>query len=68
MAGQPQYGIRAQGAEEVSGRGLFLVDAHSSRWGIHEGTTHVWFELRVGATQSGPNPRRPRRGRPEALD
>jgi hypothetical protein len=22
-----------------------IVDAESSRWGIHEGTTHVWFEL-----------------------
>ena len=27
------------------GWGLNLVDAESSRWGIHEGTTHVWFEL-----------------------
>lgn len=29
----------------VGGRGLNLVEAESSRWGIHEGTTHVWFEL-----------------------
>jgi len=27
------------------GRGLMVVDAESSRWGIHEGPTHVWFEL-----------------------
>jgi anti-sigma regulatory factor (Ser/Thr protein kinase) len=31
--------------EDVGGRGLAIVDAESSRWGIHEGTTHVWFEL-----------------------
>ena len=29
----------------AGGRGLTIVDAESSRWGIHKGTTHVWFEL-----------------------
>ena len=29
----------------AGGRGLTIVDAESSRWGIREGTTHVWFEL-----------------------
>lgn len=36
--------------DEVGGRGLAIVDAEASRWGIHEGTTHVWFEL----ARSGP--------------
>ena len=36
--------------DEVGGRGLAIVDAEASRWGIHEGTTHVWFELE----RSGP--------------
>lgn len=31
--------------DEVQGMGLAIVEAESSRWGIHEGTTHVWFEL-----------------------
>ena len=31
--------------DEVRGRGLAIVDAVSSRWGIHEGTTHVWAEI-----------------------
>jgi anti-sigma regulatory factor (Ser/Thr protein kinase) len=31
--------------ESVGGRGLAIVGALSNRWGIHEGTTHVWFEL-----------------------
>jgi anti-sigma regulatory factor (Ser/Thr protein kinase) len=29
----------------VGGRGLAVVDAAASRWGIHEGSTRVWFEL-----------------------
>jgi anti-sigma regulatory factor (Ser/Thr protein kinase) len=32
------------------GRGLMIVDAVSSRWGIETGTAHVWFEL----DRSGP--------------
>jgi anti-sigma regulatory factor (Ser/Thr protein kinase) len=40
--------------EQVGGFGLEIVEAAASRWGVHEGTTHVWFELerpgpRVGA-------------------
>lgn len=31
--------------EDLSGRGLLIVDAESRRWGIEEGTTHVWFEI-----------------------
>jgi anti-sigma regulatory factor (Ser/Thr protein kinase) len=31
--------------DELSGRGLSIVDALSSRWGVHEGTTHVWAEV-----------------------
>lgn len=31
--------------DDVSGRGLTIVDNVSSRWGIHEGTTHVWAEI-----------------------
>jgi anti-sigma regulatory factor (Ser/Thr protein kinase) len=37
--------VREQGPDELNGRGLMIVDALSRRWGIHEGTTHVWFEL-----------------------
>jgi anti-sigma regulatory factor (Ser/Thr protein kinase) len=29
----------------VGGLGLYVVEAAASRWGVHEGTTHVWFEL-----------------------
>ena len=38
--------VRERDFENPSGgRGLTIVDAGSSRWGIHKGTTHVWFEL-----------------------
>ena len=28
-----------------AGRGLHIVDAAASRWGVHEGSAHVWVEL-----------------------
>jgi anti-sigma regulatory factor (Ser/Thr protein kinase) len=37
--------VREQDFDEVGGQGLRIVDAEASRWGVHEGTTHVWFEL-----------------------
>jgi anti-sigma regulatory factor (Ser/Thr protein kinase) len=61
--------VRARGPEEVSGRGLFLVDALTSRWGIHEGTTHIWFEIGPRGDAGGRlNPRLGQDERPEALD
>jgi anti-sigma regulatory factor (Ser/Thr protein kinase) len=61
--------IRKRGSVEVSGRGLFLVDALTSRWGVHEGTTHVWFELRAQTDASGPlGSRLGQDERPEVLD
>ncbi|HVM12270.1 MAG TPA: ATP-binding protein [Actinomycetota bacterium] len=34
--------------DEVSGRGLFMVQSLSDRWGVsNEGGTRVWFELRL---------------------
>jgi anti-sigma regulatory factor (Ser/Thr protein kinase) len=43
---------RRRGMEDPSGggRGLMIVAAESSRWGIEKGTAHVWFELE----RSGP--------------
>lgn len=31
--------------ENLRGRGLLIVDAQASRWGVGEGSTLVWFEL-----------------------
>jgi anti-sigma regulatory factor (Ser/Thr protein kinase) len=39
--------LRARDIDDLSagGRGLVVVDAESSRWGIEKRTAHVWFEL-----------------------
>jgi anti-sigma regulatory factor (Ser/Thr protein kinase) len=36
---------RTRPRDEVGGWGLHLVQTLSSRWGVFEGSTHVWFEL-----------------------
>ena len=39
--------------DTAGGRGLSIVDALATRWGIHGGRTHVWFDVASvrGATQ-----------------
>ena len=44
--------VRRSAFEDVHGRGLAIVDSEASRWGIHEGAAHVWFEL----ARAGPSP------------
>ncbi|MBV9838115.1 MAG: ATP-binding protein [Solirubrobacterales bacterium] len=49
--------VRVEDFEQLGGWGLTIVDAVSSRWGVHDGTTHVWFELerpgpRIGAEKN----------------
>ena len=36
---------RTRPKTEEGGWGLHLVEALSERWGVHEGSTHVWFEI-----------------------
>jgi anti-sigma regulatory factor (Ser/Thr protein kinase) len=36
---------RDRPATDVGGWGLHLVETLSKRWGVHEGSTHVWFEI-----------------------
>ncbi len=36
---------RDRPATEVGGWGLHLVQTLSNRWGVYEGSTHVWFEI-----------------------
>ncbi|HEV7883439.1 MAG TPA: ATP-binding protein [Solirubrobacteraceae bacterium] len=38
-------GVRDHGIDEVGKKGLLIVAALADRWGIHEGSSHVWFEL-----------------------
>lgn len=38
-------GVRRRDEDEVGGWGLQIVDRLTDRWGVFEGTTHVWAEL-----------------------
>ena len=61
--------IRERGADEVSGRGLWLVASLARRWGVHDGSSHIWFELAF--RQPAPTATPPRLGeqhRPDELD
>ncbi len=40
-----EHEFRDREFDELRGRGLEIVDTESTRWGVHEGSTHVWFEL-----------------------
>jgi anti-sigma regulatory factor (Ser/Thr protein kinase) len=39
--------------EKIGGRGLEIVETAASRWGVHQGTTHVWFELERAGPRIG---------------
>lgn len=36
---------RSRPATEPGGWGLHLVETLTDRWGVHAGSTHVWFEI-----------------------
>lgn len=36
---------RDRPSTEPGGWGLHLVETLADRWGVHEGSTHVWFEI-----------------------
>jgi anti-sigma regulatory factor (Ser/Thr protein kinase) len=40
---------RDKPATDVGGWGLHLVETLAERWGVREGSTHVWFELAPSA-------------------
>ena len=40
--------VRRDGRPQVGGWGLEFVEKLSDRWGVHDGSTHVWFELALG--------------------
>ena len=41
----PHVELKVPGLNEVGGRGLFLVDRLSDRWGIDDDQSTVWFEF-----------------------
>lgn len=50
--------LRRSEFDQVGGWGLEIVEELASRWGVHEGTTHVWFELERAGPRLG-EPERP---------
>jgi signal transduction histidine kinase len=36
---------RTKPSTDVGGWGLYLVESLAQRWGVRDGSTHVWFEL-----------------------
>ena len=36
---------RSRPKTEPGGWGLHMVEALTERWGVHNGSTHVWFEI-----------------------
>ena len=57
--------VRAADLKEIGEWGLRLVDGESSRWGVHEGTTQVWFELERSGSRLDPAKQRSGWGVPE---
>ena len=60
--------VRRHGTEVMGGRGLTIVDALTSQWGVHEGTTHVWFQVDPAASPERNGPELGEHRRPDELD
>ena len=43
------YTLRGLSGNERRGRGLAIVDALVTHWGIRRGSTQVWFVMRLAA-------------------
>jgi anti-sigma regulatory factor (Ser/Thr protein kinase) len=53
-----EHEVRDAGPVATAGRGLLIVDRLTTRWGVDEGTTHVWFEMLTnphGRPRAGPH-------------
>jgi anti-sigma regulatory factor (Ser/Thr protein kinase) len=63
-----EHAIRERSPSDVTGRGLGIVAALADEWGIHEGSTHVWFALDVSVPVRGTtDPKLGGQRRPDAL-
>ncbi len=48
-----EHAIRERTASDVTGRGLGIVASLADEWGVHEGSTHVWFALDASVALAG---------------
>jgi|SRR4051794_33142028 anti-sigma regulatory factor (Ser/Thr protein kinase) len=60
--------VRRHGHEAMGGRGLTIVEALTSQWGVHEGTTHVWFQVDPAEGRGIRGPELGDHRRPDELD
>jgi anti-sigma regulatory factor (Ser/Thr protein kinase) len=63
-----EHTVERCGIDALGGNGLPIVAALARRWGIHEGSSHVWFELTPDAAATPVAPRLGEEHRPEELD
>ena len=45
--------VREEAETAMGGRGLRIVDALAMRWGVFEGTTHVWADVALAPAAGG---------------
>jgi anti-sigma regulatory factor (Ser/Thr protein kinase) len=48
-----EHTVREVSFEELGGLGLVIVDTIASRWGIYDGSTHVWTEIELSGPRLG---------------
>ena len=51
-----EHAVRRRSSSDVTGRGLGIVAALTDEWGIHEGSTHVWFALHANGSAADVTP------------
>jgi anti-sigma regulatory factor (Ser/Thr protein kinase) len=59
--------VEDRGMNEVGGRGLLIVAGLAEQWGIHEGSSHVWFELTTASDRDIIDPELGTKQRPPQL-
>jgi len=59
--------MRERRPDDLGGRGLLIVEALAAKWGVHDGTTHVWFEVPVERAAPGLTPQLGESERPDSL-
>jgi anti-sigma regulatory factor (Ser/Thr protein kinase) len=60
--------VAQHGIDAVGGKGLHIVGSLAREWGIHDGSSHVWFELAPGEESETADPQLGADERPDALD
>jgi anti-sigma regulatory factor (Ser/Thr protein kinase) len=60
--------VAQHGIDAVGGKGLHIVGSLAGEWGIHDGSSHVWFELRPTEDSSPAGPQLGVDERPDELD